>query len=200
MLRTVCPTPVNVMLPRPCDVDRIAFWLDDIFDDLECENLCKAAETNASFEPLIQARCTSYRGRYRDMRLAVDLFKRIAPSLPNTFKGGTLRKLQRDFEANKFHSSDSTPIGTRSGELQSGYSGALKVQLYLSTAGKGGGTRFMTDINPDAPYVECEAKRGRVLVFEPGLLHQEALVEAGIKYTLTTNAIFDSTNADDTKA
>ena len=109
------------------------------------------------------------------------------PALPDSWVGKPLKKLHRCFELLKCYSKDSVCARAH-------HRPGLIIQLYLNSPGEGGATRFIADgaRSGGTSYTEVEAREGRVLVCEPGLLRQESEVRKGVKYVMRTYAIFDT--------
>jgi hypothetical protein len=82
------------------------------------------------------------------------------------------------------------------GHVNSGDFSRVTVQLYLHDVPKenGGGTTFLDD--RETPVATCQPGAGSVLIFSQDLYHEGSLLEAGLKYTLRTEAMYRRTKSD----
>ena len=114
------------------------------------------------------------------------------PALPDSWSGAPLRKLHRHFDLFKCYANDALPIQATQRTPGVHGSPGLTIQLYLTTPEHGGATRFLADgVLSGGGYTDVEARQGRVLVCESGLLRQEVEVTKGVKYLMSTYAVYD---------
>merc|ERR1712217_734909 len=76
------------------------------------------------------------------------------------------------------------------GHPNAGDGSEITVQLYLHDVPPehGGATTFLTDAEEKA--LACQPVAGSVLLFSQDLLHEGSTLEAGLKYTLRTEAMY----------
>lgn len=72
----------------------------------------------------------------------------------------------------------------------------VTAQLYLSSVSSGGATRIYNELNK-SEYVDVHPQPGMVFLFQHNLLHEGRPVDAGLKYVIRTDVMYQKTNAVD---
>lgn len=180
----------------------LAFYLDNVYTEEECKELIRLSEENGYETALInigggrQVKMTDVRNNDRSIidsfGLSGELWERLKPFIPETFKGhkvvGLNERLRflRYYEGQYFAPHfDGVYVRDDQSELS-----LITVQLYLNEGMKGGATTFLS--GEESQRVECVPKIGRVLIFEHRLYHEGSTLRGGIKYTIRTDVMYEN--------
>lgn len=190
-----CPTRIQLPLRR--DRDKLAFTLEDVLTSEECEQIIRVAEgfgfgqagLGSSGKQTVSAEFRdSSRIISEDPVLAGQILDRIRPHLPCVCRGRRLIGLNEQLKILRYHPGQkfAAHFDGRFCRPNTPNQTCLTLQLYLSQGHiSGGSTRF---IGQDASSgVSCLPKAGRALVFQHNILHEGAVVEDGVKYTIRTD-------------
>jgi len=191
--------------PKPC---YHAVVVHNIFTPKECEELIKMTNAKGYTPALLNIGMgrQMFAPETRDgWRCIIDsesltkyLFEVIKPHLPPTIMGRRLVELNERcrflcyntpgqmFDAH-FDGRYTRPNGPRSGD-----SSRITIQLYLNDVPEadGGATTFL-DNNTRVP---CQPRAGSALLFSQNLYHEGTALNRGVKYTLRTEAMYESGN------
>eukprot|EP00296_Roombia_truncata_P008157 JP446633.1.p1 GENE.JP446633.1~~JP446633.1.p1 ORF type:complete len:221 (-),score=47.43 JP446633.1:299-919(-) len=193
-------TAVPVDLPQDVSKDVLAFTIDNVFSKEECEEMMKLTE-EIGYEPALvnigggrQMLMNDVRNNMRcivdSQERAEEIWKRIKPFVPSTFRGRKalglnerLRFLRYDpgeMFASHFDGCYQRENGERS---------YVTVQLYLNEGFRGGETTFL---GRGSQFEECHCvpRTGMVLVFQHNLFHQGSAVVEGRKYCVRTDIMY----------
>jgi hypothetical protein len=120
-----------------------------------------------------------------DPVLALRLFYRIAPLLPETIEGAQLAGLKPLLRCVRLGAGEGTEAHhDPARECSAGMHSHLSVVVFLNEDFSGGGVEFPT-LRRTVP-----AKAGRALVFPHGLLHRDALIHRGDAYQLHAEVFY----------
>lgn len=181
---------------------RLAFVLDNVFSEEECQDWIEMTE-GKSYEPALvnigggrQMHMPDVRNNMRCIvdseEMADKLFQRIKPFLPETIGrckivslNERLRFLRYD-PGQKFEPHHDGAYMRPDGSEVS----RVTVQLYLNEGFEGGSTNFLEGFAAALPPVPCVPKIGRVLIFEHRLLHEGEELRVGRKYAMRTDVMY----------
>jgi hypothetical protein len=120
-----------------------------------------------------------------DPVLALRIFYRIAPLLPETIDGAQLAGLKPLLRCVRLSAGEGTEAHhDPARECSAGMHSHLSVMVFLNEDFAGGGVEFPTLRQTIA------AKAGRALVFPHGLLHRDALIERGDAFLLHAEVFY----------
>lgn len=135
-------------------------------------------------------------------RFAENLWGRIRHAVPSNRRGQVavginerLRFLR--YESGDFFVShrDGTFVrGVERGPSRAGERSRITVQIYLNTVDKGGATTVYSDTGRESLRVVPET--GMVFLFDHAVLHDGELVEAGRKYAIRTEVMYQDSNEE----
>lgn len=197
----------------PVQGDRLAFVLENVFSEQECQELIDLSESKG-YEPALvnvgygqQVRMPDYRNNDRvimdDEALADRFYQRIKAYIPQRKDhrdalglNERLRFLRYD-PGQKFepHHDGMYMRSPKDVQGRPGYEGRvgerslITIQIYLNEGFEGGETRFINTKTREVS--DCVPKTGLVLVFQQkGLLHEGCALVKGRKYTIRTEVMY----------
>lgn len=201
---------------EPSHKKRLAVVIPDILTDAECQRIIRTCERVGFEEALLnvgagkQISAPSVRKSGRcivdDLRAAELLYDRVRPFVPAEFSvihgGATWRcvGLNERFRVLKYEPGDYfaphkdghfvrmqgvTPLVV--GEPRD--TSFLTLMFYLNTPVRGGNTNFLNARN-ETEIASVAPREGVALCFEHDLLHEGALLEAGVKYCIRTDVMY----------
>ncbi|KAG0229484.1 hypothetical protein BGW42_001574 [Actinomortierella wolfii] len=199
--------PLAEILPRRAALGPIlAFTLQDVFTEQECQALIEASETYGyeqakvnlgSREELILEYRKSLRCNIDDHEFARKVWERVGPYIPTTFGNRPVVGINERFRFLKYlpgdyfqpHYDGEYRRADRSGEVSK-----ITIQIYLNRGCVGGETSFIEekmggDFSQDKA-VRVNPTPGQVLIFEHPLLHEGSPVVEGVKYTIRSDIMF----------
>lgn len=171
-------------------VDAPLLWTrDDVLSEPECRNLITTIE---QANPGLATDNPMYRDQDRvivdDAELAELLLKRLGPSLPEELGGLRVKAVNDRFRLYRYR------VGQRfAPHMDHWYQPSprritlLTVLVYLNGGFEGGSTRFheqLSDVVVPVP--------GRAAVFQHKVRHEGEPVEAGTKYALRTDILYEA--------
>ncbi|KAF9971399.1 hypothetical protein BGZ73_005663 [Actinomortierella ambigua] len=198
--------PLAELLPRRAKIGSIlAFTLQDVFTEKECQALIQASE-NQGYEPakvnmgsheeLIPEYRKSLRCIIDDHEFARKVWERVGPFIPATFANRPVVGINERFRFLKYLPGDSF-MPHYDGEYRrtdgSGEVSKVTIQIYLNRDCVGGETSFLEEKmggNDAVKRVRVKPTPGQVLIFEHPLLHEGSPVLDGVKYTIRSDIMY----------
>ena len=194
----------------PWAPDATCFTIEGLLSDDECEQLVALSESRG-YEPAGGSdggRSAPSNSVRRSGRWCVDsgvaaeeLWRRLEPLVPDVQRrvgheramGLNERlRLLRYSRGDHFAPHQDATYRTDAGQLS-----RMTVLVYLNTPDRGGQTRFHDpQADGHGQAVDVSPRKGLGLVFEHRLLHKGAELEAGVKYALRTDVMFERRGAD----
>jgi predicted 2-oxoglutarate/Fe(II)-dependent dioxygenase YbiX len=200
----------NLNLPRE---NKLAFTLDGVLSGEECQGLISAAEKvgfqragiGGSGSQVVSEHRTSFRLISDDPALAAEVWKRVRAHVPRVLNGCRVIGLNEQLKFLRYKKGQYFAPHFDGSFRRKGHTGQhskITLQLYLSdsTESSGGATRFIGGSRDrycerthtvikgaPEPDVDCMPMGGRVLMFEHKIMHEGALVNSGVKYTIRTD-------------
>jgi len=193
----------HITLPDPNgeNKNKLAFILENVFTPAECDKWIKLSHDNGYAKALINTGDgyeldltvrNNDRSIVDDVDLALCLWDRIKPFIPNDFMGKKLLGINPRLRFLKYTGGEYfKPHYDGSYVAPNGSTSLITVQLYLKGDCTGGATRFLLDQMNATEYVDVEPTAGRVLVFEHDIYHEGCTVVDGIKYTVRTDIMYN---------
>ena len=189
---------VRTALSPPTSSPKLAFLLDGVFSEEECQRLIEATERLGygiallNTGPGMQEHAPGYRDSARvmadDVAFAALLLDRIIAPLPERFHGSPLRCLNERMRFLRYDPGDKFKAHFDGCFSRPGETSMITIQLYLNGGFEGGATTFLGSGHADdLPVVP---QPGRVLVFEHRILHEGSKLISGRKYALRTDAMY----------
>merc|ERR1719300_2170757 len=183
--------------------DKLSFILHDVFTEEECKDFIAEAERQGFEEAMVNngtnptldkdfrkgGRCV-----INNQKKANEIWSRIKFYIPKQWDGDKVKGLNPKLRVLKYENGDFFKAHTdhfhveKDGSEQS----YLTIQLYLNEGFKGGNTTFLTD-EEDEENVAVVPRTGSVLVFQKEMMHEGSLLEDGVKYTLTSDVMYENT-------
>ena len=171
------------------------FWtVPNVFSPTECDALVARIEAfGPALAPITTARGpairtdirTNERVMFDDPELAQDLFRRVAPHVPDALAGRPLHGTNPRFRGYRYQPGQAfKPHYDGSYRKSEALESELTLLLYLNEGFAGGETRFLdieTDVRPQT---------GAVLLFAHRVLHEGAEVVSGTKYVLRSDVMY----------
>jgi len=208
---------LRVPLPwQPSHQQELAIVIPDVLSQEECEAIIRACERVGFEEALLnvgngqQVRAPNVRKSNRciidDVCAAEQLFERVKPFLPaehTIIRGGTTWHcvgLNERLRVLKYEPGDyfaphtdgryvrvqgDSPVS----KGERGDTSFFTMMFYLNTPTRGGNTNFM-NARDQSEVSPVDPKTGWALCFDHGLMHEGALLEAGVKYCIRTDVMF----------
>jgi len=201
----------DISLPNPCDENKNAFVLDNVFTEEECNQWIQEAEKRGFTVAEVnvgggrQKLMTDYRNSQRciwdSTERANDIWHRIEPFMPKTFKKRNCLGLNERLRLLRYDPGHFfMPHMDGTYQRDNGERSYITIQLYLNEGYKGGSTTFLHSKNassdrmsgPETGDVEYVPKTGSVLVFDHPILHEGSVLFEGRKYCLRTDVMFSA--------
>jgi len=191
---------VNLPNSDGFNTGKLAFTLDHVLSDEECERLIEATETRGYTKALVniggngkQMCNTKVRDSSRcivdDALFAQDLLDRIKKFIPSEFRdteivglNERLRFLRYD-PGQKFAGHCDGTYVRKNGDFSQ-----LTIQLYFNGGFEGGATTFID--KEEKGNVPCIPRAGMVLVFQQNIIHEGSKVIQGRKYNMRTEILY----------
>jgi len=196
------PTNAPVLIELPRRQPKLAFVLNNTLSKGECEALMGAAEKigfrqaglgGGTMQEVNKDVRSSDRILTDDRWLAALLWERVKAHIPVVWNGrpviGLTERLRfLRYSEGQFFAPHQDGFYKRPGTENCTF---LTFQLYLSDTSQtaGGATRFCGGSVNGINYedADCTPEQGRVLIFQHNVMHEGALVTAGVKYTVRTD-------------
>ena len=205
--------PHAIALPR--GQQKLAFTLEHVLSDLECEELMRAAEAigfgeaglgGAGQQEVNADVRSSGRLISEDPLLAGLLWGRVRSHVPLVWRGRPVLGLNEQLKFLRYTEGQHFAAHVDGAFRRPGTANVtcLTVQLYLNRGALGGATRFLGGYSAEPglegrrvewPDVDCAPVAGRALVFQHDILHAGAVLEGGVKYTIRTDVEYGPESA-----
>lgn len=181
---------------------RCAFVLKNVYNKQECRKIIKLTESIGYEDALVnigygrQQKMLDVRNNKRVMidskEMAHNLFQRILPYLPKTFRDRKLIELNERLRFLRYNNNEYfAPHFDGQYRRKNGDRSFLTILFYLNKGYKGGRTNFINFSN----IHECKPVPidiGTVLVFQHDLFHEGAKLLDGTKYIMRTDVMYSN--------
>lgn len=178
---------------------KLAFVLENVFTNEECNNLISLSEEAGYSTALIHSGDEAVPAPgYRDgERVMIDdkefvkiLQSRIQSFLPEKFENRRFLEINERLRFLCYSPGGQFKAHSDASYVRSDYTARtlITLQIYLNEGFDGGETTFLNyDEDVRVPVVP---KTGMILVFEHDIYHEGSLVRSGTKYTIRTDVLY----------
>jgi hypothetical protein len=177
--------------------DKILLCIENVFSEIECNNLIKLSENNGYYSLNIDEYDINYRSGFRsiiyNISFAKTLEEAIINYIPQTYNNMKYNSINPQFRYLKYDNSGHFNRHSDHPYSTNKIISTITILIYLNNNYEGGYTTFYKDIN-DKKGIIIIPKIGMICLMDQTIGHEVPELKKGIKYIIRTELMYTLNN------